>query len=56
MPTINRLSVQNKPITLRKSTGILPVFNTLNFPVSQSIKHPVSKTLEKPKMTGSINL
>ena len=58
MPTINRLSVQNKPINLRKSTGPMPIFNSLDFPISKAVENvtppPPPAQIQKPKMKGSI--
>ena len=54
MPTINRLSVENKTINLSKKNN-LRKFNTLNFPQSLTKNANIQQQLQKKIFqTGSI--
>ena len=55
--TINRLAIQNKTVSVRKSTKIpLTKFNTLDFPKGKYYVEPVVVTTEPKKVFQTGNL
>ena len=53
--TINRLAIQNKTVSVRKSTKIpLTKFNTLDFPKGKYYVEPVVTEPKKVFQTGNL--